>query len=282
LVDLSEGAARALGGTTHRLADALAGLTCCLARLTGHLTEPLDCLADISNRLSGPFADIANGLAGTLTDVADGLASPFSELTDCLAGALTDISDGLTGSFADLTDSLIGSFTDLADGLAGSRPHVLDGSARTFPDVLNRLAGFAKSLSGAPADVFNRPPEAFHELRIAVDGCEDAVDDRRDMVEPDFQQRLRLDPLDVDSQLAEVYVDPGVEFDQVQDLRFQRNPGVEVVELEMDRVDLDHGNVEKDVGIAAWVLHVRERIRLVLALGGGSRLGDVLCEAVLV
>jgi hypothetical protein len=281
LLSLSNGAARAFGDPTHGLAGTLTGLTDGLAGLTGNLTQALDRLADIADRLTGAFADVANGLAGALADLTDGLARAFAQLTDGLAGALANISDSLARPFADLTDSLIGTFTDLADGLAGSRPHVLNGSARAFTDVLNRLAGRAESLPGTPTDVFDRPPQALYELWIAVDGGEDAVDDRRDAVEPDFQQSLRLDAFDVDSELAEVSVDPRVEFDQVQDLRLQRNPGVEVVELEVDRVDLDHGNVQENIGVAAWVLYVRERIRLVLALGGGPRLGDVLREAVL-
>jgi len=282
LPSLSDGAACAFGDPTDGLAGTLTGLTDCLAGLTGNLTQALDRLADIANSLAGAFADVANSPSRTLADLTDGLARAFAKLTNSLPGALADIANGLAGPFADLTDSLIGSFTDLADGLAGSGPHVLNGSARAFTNVLNRLAGLSESLTGTPADVFDRPAQAFDELRVAVDGGEDAVDDRRDAVEPDFQQGLRLNAFDVDSELAEVSVDSRVEFDQVQDLRLQRNPGVEVVELEVDRVDLDHGNVQENIGVAARVLYVGQRICLVLALGGGSRLGDVLREAVLV
>src|SRR4029453_9876799 len=104
---------------------------------------------------------------------------------------------------------------------------------------------------GATSYVFNRSPQALDELWIAVDGGENPIDDRRDAVEPDFQQSLRLDAFDVDSELAEMRVNPRVEFDQVEDLCLQGNASIEIVELEVDRVDLEHGDIEKNVGIAA-------------------------------
>jgi hypothetical protein len=173
-----------------------------------------------------------------------------------LAGTLANVADCLPGAFADLPHSLTGSFAELADRLAGSGADLPNGSTRAFAYVLDCLAGLAEGVSGASSDVFDRASEALDELRIAVDGGENSIHDRRDAIQPDFQQGLRLDPFDVDSKLAEVDVNPRVEFDQVEDLCLQGDAGVEVVDLEVDRVDLDDRDVEENVGIAARILDV--------------------------
>jgi hypothetical protein len=169
-----------------------------------------------------------------LPHIAYGLTCAFANVANCLPGALTDVADRLAGALADLAHGLIGSFAELANGLPRSSADALNGSAGALADVLDRLAGLAESPPGAMPYVFDRPAQALDELRIAVDGGENPIDDRRDAIQPDFQQSLRLDAFDVDSELAEMRVDPRVEFDQVEDLRLQGNASIEVVELQMN------------------------------------------------
>ncbi|HEX3172783.1 MAG TPA: hypothetical protein VHQ43_01020 [Solirubrobacterales bacterium] len=49
----------------------------------------------------------------------------------------------------------------------------------------------------------------------------------------------------------------------------------------MNRVDLEHRYIEENVWITSWILDVTQCKCLVLALGNGPGLGDVLGEAVL-
>jgi hypothetical protein len=204
-----------VGGTAvatfaaDRLAGTLAGLTDGLTGLTCHLAQAL----------------------GRLPHIAYGLACAFANVADCLPSAFADIADRLTGALADLPRGLASPFAELANRLPRSSADVLDGSAGTLADVLDRLTGLAESPPGAMSYVFDRPSQALDELWIAVDGGENPIDDRSDTIQPDFQQSLRLDAFDVDSELAEMRVDPCVEFDQVENLRLQSNASIEVVEL---------------------------------------------------
>ncbi|HEX3172784.1 MAG TPA: hypothetical protein VHQ43_01025 [Solirubrobacterales bacterium] len=205
----SAGTTSALGDTASRLAGALAGLADGLTGLTCHLAKAL----------------------GRLPHIAYGLTCAFADVANCLSSAFADVADRLASTLADLTRGLTSPFAKLANRLPRSCADVLDGSASTLADVLDRLAGLAESPPGAMSHVFDRPPQAFHELWIAVDGGENPIDDCRDTIQPDFQQSLRLDAFDVDSELAEMRVDPRVEFDQVENLRLQSNTSIEVVEL---------------------------------------------------
>ena len=126
---------------------------------------------------------------------------------------MADIADRLASSLTDLPDSLIGSFTDLADRLTGPSADALNGTTSAFAYVLDRVAGFPQGVPGASSHVFDRPPQALDELWIAVNGGENAVHDRRDALQPDLQQGLRLDALDVDAKPAEVRIDTRVELD---------------------------------------------------------------------
>ena len=60
---------------------------------------------------------------------------------------------------------------------------------------------------------------------------------------------LRLHALDLQRDAAELGVDADVELEQVEDLGLEGHPRAEVLHLQADLVDLDHGDVEVDVGV---------------------------------
>ena len=97
-----------------------------------------------------------------------------------------------------------------------------------------------------------------------------------------LQQSLRLDPLDVELDLPELGVDPDAQLHQVEHLRVQRHPRVEVVELEVDLVDVDDRDVEQDVGLVGVADRpgVQEGVVLVLLLRHGRLAALVLLRPV--
>jgi hypothetical protein len=99
------------------------------------------------------------------------------------------------------------------------------------------------------------------------------------VIEANLYERLRLDTLDVESHLSEVDVHTHVQLHEVEHLRLKRDVSVEILELEMDRVDLDHRHVEEDVGISRVAL--ARGVIAVLALRHGPFAVHVLGEPVL-
>jgi hypothetical protein len=152
---------------------------------------------------------------------------------------------------------------------------------RAVAHVLDRLARLADHVAGAGADVLDGLADAPDELRIAIDRGHNAIDDRAHVVEPDLEQSLRLDALDVDLQSAEVDVEPDVQCDQVEDLGLERDVRLEVRDLEIDLVDLDHRDVEQHVRVLARLCQRRGGVVAVFALGDCRAAVDVLREAVL-
>ena len=125
-------------------------------------------------------------------------------------------------------------------------------------------------------------PMTLEQLGIAVERGHHAVDDRCHVVEPDLEERLRLDSLDVESDASEVDVDAHCELHEVEHVCLEGHVRVEVVELEMKTVDLDDRNVQEDVGkVVVELPGVLLGVVLVLALGRGTDALDVLCEPVL-
>ena len=78
-------------------------------------------------------------------------------------------------------------------------------------------------------------------------------------------------PLMFEFDLAELDVDPDAQLDQVENLGVQRDPRHQVVELEVDLVDLDDGNVDDDIGLVgvADFDRIDERVVLVHLLRHG-------------
>ena len=233
---------------------------------------------------AGALAKATDGLACPLPDLADGLPDPACELIkvfDRLSRALADLAHRLAGALPQLPHPFADALPDLADRLAGAFADISNGPLGAFADVLDRFARLAKGMAGAAANVLDRPTEALHQLGIAINGGQDAIDDRGHVVQANLHQCLRLHPLDVELDLAEVHVHANVEVDQVEHLGLQSHVRLQVLELEVDLVDLDDRDVEEHVRVLAGFLQARDRVSPVFALGDGPLTFDVLGKAVL-
>src|SRR5512133_1803575 len=277
--------AEALRGTPERLSGALAGLPDALrhtarrlAGLAEGLADAADELIEVARRLSGALADVADRLSGALADVADRLSGALAHVSDRLPGALADVPDGLSGALADIADRLARALADVAHGMAGALADVagrlaaaladvLQRRRGALADVLGRVARLVDGLAGALAHLGDGPAEALDQLGVAVEAGHQAIDDRADVVEPGLHDQLRLDALDVELDPAQVKVDAHVELDQVQDPCLEGHMRIEVVKLEVDRVDPQLGHVEQDVGRPDAVLLVLVDVLAVLAVG---------------
>jgi hypothetical protein len=172
------------------------------------------------------------------------LTGSLSELTDSLTCALTDplseLADGLTGSLSDLLHGPAGALSDVLDGALCALPNVLDGTAGTLAHILDGTAGTS-------ADLLHCPAQALDQFRVSVQRRQHPVDDRGHVVKLDLEQGLRLDALYVELQRPELGVRPDAELDEVEHLGVQGYSSVQIVELELNLVDLDHRDVEKHV-----------------------------------
>jgi hypothetical protein len=207
--------------------------------------------------VSASLGDLPGGLSDTSGCLPDALAEPPDRLTepanrlvevsDCLAHALADISDGLSGAFAKLADGLAGPLADLAHRLARTLPDVLNGAFGAFADVLDRLASVAERLAGASPDLLDRSTQTLNQLGIAVERRQHPVYDRRHVIEPDLDQRLRLDALDVQLHLPEPGADADSELQDLSNLGDDRHVRAQVIHLEVNLVDLDSRYVDQHV-----------------------------------
>src|SRR5690606_23370302 len=120
--------------------------------------------------------------------------------------------------------------SEAADALAGAAPgfryaasrapaKLADGVARAGADVLHALAGLLEEGAGAAADALHGLTHAREQLRVAVEGEHDALEDRRDVVEPRLHQRLRLHALDVELHFAQARLRAHAELDHPGHLR---------------------------------------------------------------
>jgi hypothetical protein len=204
--------------------------------------------------LAGALADLADGLPGAAhepLDVADRLAGALPKTADRLSGALAHVAHGLSGALAHVADGLTRALADVPDRLAGSLANVLQSALRALSELLHRIAGLTDSLTGALADLRDRAAQPFDELGVAVEARHEAVHDGSHVIEPRLQDRLHLDALEVEEDTAQMHVEPDVELHEVEDVRLDRQVGVEVVELEVDRVDAQLRNIEEDIGLPA-------------------------------
>ena len=185
----------------------------------------------------------------------------MADTLDRTAGAFTDVFDSSARAFSNVFDSTLGPLADVFDGSTGSFADVFDGLPRTFADL-------ADAFTGAFADAFERLTDALKQFRIAVERRQDAIDDRRDMVEPGAQKCLRFDPFDVELDFAQFDHDADVEFDEVEHFGVQRDARLEIVKLEMDLVDLDDRHIHDHIGLVgvADFARIDQRVVLVHAL----------------
>lgn len=195
------------------------------------------------------------GAAGALADLADALAGAFAHLFGGSPGASADLADALAGALADFLDRAARALADVLHRAPGALADAFDGAAGSAADVLHgapgALADLAHGAAGAGADVAHRRLEAaadvLEDLRVAVEGGEDAVDDDGDVVEPDLEFGLRLDALDLQLDPAEEHVRADVQLEQVEDLGDERDVRLKVLDLQGDLFHLELRDVEMDV-----------------------------------
>ena len=221
---------------------------CCglLALLTGQLSDPLlDALADSRDSAARALADFAKALLGSLADTRDPAAC-----------ALADFGQGLPGSLSDLAERRARTLADLGHRLPGALADVLDG-----------VSGLVEQMSRAASDLLDRLAHSLEQLRIAVQRQQHPLEDLGDVVQPRFEQRLGLDALDLQLDLAQVRLRAHAQVHQLPDLRENGDPRIQIVDLDVDLVDLDDGDVDQDVRALRHVVRVDDRVvRELLAL----------------
>lgn len=188
-------------------------------------------------------------------DALDALSCSLPKSLDALARALPQALDALAGTSAQLGDAL----TDTTKRLVSPRPD-------TLADTFNTLAGPLAHLLHRLADAAGQVAD---DLRVVVDRLDQPDDDRLDGVEADLDQRIDLDVVDDQADVAERGVGSDVERQQVEHLGVQADVRLEVVERELDPAHVRVG-VDEHVGPVALG-------RMLGALFGGRRL--VLAEA---
>src|SRR5829696_9019408 len=207
-------------------------------RTAAVLRAALSCLAGAAESARRGLSDLPDSLAGaaerlpcSLPRLADSLADAANRLPDSLARlpeSLADAANRLPGSLPQLPERLACAADELvqvARGLPGPLSYILERSLGSLPDLLGGVAGLVDRLARALTDLRDRTAQPLHELGVAVEARHQAIDDRRDVIEPGLQQRFHFDAPYVQHHAAEV-----------------------VVELEVDQINPQLRHVEEDVG----------------------------------
>src|SRR5919109_4530962 len=112
----------------------------------------------------------------------------------------------------------------------------------------------------AASDLLDCLADALQQLRVAVEREQHALEDLADVVKPRLEQRLGLDAFDLQLNLAEAGMRADPELEKLADVSDRRNARLEVVDLDVDLVDLDDGNVDQDVRTFGHVPRVENRV----------------------
>ncbi len=115
-------------------------------------------------------------------------------------------------------------------------------------------------MPSALAHLFGRAADPFEQLRVAIERRQHALEDQADVVEPRLQQRLRLDALDLQLHFAEADVGADADLHQIAHLRHDRHLRPQVIDLDVDFVDLDDGDVEEDVRAVGKLVRIDDRV----------------------
>jgi hypothetical protein len=152
----------------------------------------------------------------------------------------------LTGGIGETTErlarrasrlhGLLGRLADITQRLA----HRATGTERLLP----KLADVSDS-------VVDRLDEALQDLRVPVERRQRPVEDVVEILEPDLQLGLALEPFDVDLDLAQVDVHARDHLQQVGELRTQRQMRLELLDVDVDLVHLDLADVDQTSG--SWL-----------------------------
>ncbi|HEX3172782.1 MAG TPA: hypothetical protein VHQ43_01015 [Solirubrobacterales bacterium] len=201
-------------------------------------------------------------LASALTDTGNALLSALSDTLERLAGPLTDLADRLAGTFA-----------DLARGLPSALPNVLHRPLGSFADLLDRLAGLADEMASTLAYLLGGMADPFEQLRIAIQRGQHSLENQGDVVEPRLQQGLGLDTLDLQLHFAQADIGADADLNQVAHLGHDRYLRSQIVHLDVDLIDLDDRNVEKDIGTVWQIVRIDDRVVGELVLRAGSLWG---------
>jgi hypothetical protein len=168
---------------------------------------------------------------------------PFAAL-ESAACAFPSAFDPLADAFPCALDSGPGTLAEALDTLSCALPKLLHAAA-------DAGAHGPDAFPGSLADLLDRPPDAARQvaddLRVVVDRLDEADDDGFDGVEADLDQRVDLDVVDDQADVAEGGVGAHVQLQQVEDLGVQANVGFEVIEGELDAPDVGV-RVDEDVG----------------------------------
>src|SRR5215211_5257148 len=168
--------------------------------------------------MAGARADILYGRTRARADVFHSRACARTDVLHSRASAGAYV---LHGRVEPLAYQLTGTSTDVFHGRVESLPDQLAG-ART--DILHsRVEPFADQITGTLSDVRNCGADALYQLlddlRVAVYGGEDPVQDGGDVIEPDLEQRLRLHALNDQLHPAKVRIDTDRQLHQIEHLR---------------------------------------------------------------
>jgi hypothetical protein len=131
---------------------------------------------------------------------------------------------------------------------------------RPLADILDRLAALAEHVPGAATDLLDGLADALKQLRVPVEAEQHPLENRGDVVEPRLDQRLCLDPLNVQLHLSQAHIRADVELDQLAHLGVDRHLRSKIVDLEVDLVDLDHGHVQQHVGPVLDLRRIDDRV----------------------
>jgi hypothetical protein len=175
------------------------------------------------------------------------LLGPLSEAFDALLRALSEAFDALLRALSDAFDALLRALSDARHAPSGSLAHVANRAPGSPAGALDDVAGIAEQVVSSAAHIAERVTDALEQFRIAIEGREDASENLCDLPQADFQQRLSLDVLDIEFDLAEPNRGTGVQLDEVPGLGEQGEVSPEVVQFELDLFDLDDRRVDKDV-----------------------------------
>jgi hypothetical protein len=118
-------------------------------------------------------------------------------------------------------------------------------------------------MARAASNFLQRLADALQQLRVAIQREEYALQDLADIVEPCLEQHLRLDPLDLQLDLAEVGLHADADVEQLPDLGEHGDPGIEVIDLDIDLVHLHDRDVRQDIRSLLLVHFVRVYHRVV-------------------
>jgi hypothetical protein len=188
------------------------------------------------------------------------LLGALAHALDALLGALAHAFDALLGALAHALDALLRAAADLRHALPGASSDVSERALGALPGTLDDVAGVAEQVVRAATDVPQRLADGFQQVRVAIQRGEHARKDRRHVVQASLEQRLGLDALDLELDLAESDSGAHVELDEAPGLGQHGEVRCEVVELELDLVDVDHRRIDVDVDRLFNVLRIDRRV----------------------